>query len=299
MDSLMKNCRICPRNCGIDRTSGGVGFCKSDEKIKIARADLHFWEEPCISGEKGSGTVFFSHCNMKCVFCQNYTISTQNSGKVITINELCNIFLMLQEKGANNINLVTPTHYVPQIITALDMAKKKGLSLPILYNSSGYESAETIKMLDGYIDIYMPDFKYFNNKYAKKYSSAPDYFNIASIALSEMVQQIGKCEFDSNGIMKKGIIVRHLMLPGLLFDSKKIIDYLYKTYKNDIYISIMSQYTPLDTIPDSYPELKRNLPNGHYDALVEYALNLGVENAFIQEGESAKESFIPEFYSET
>lgn len=294
----MENCRLCPRNCGTNRSIGQTGFCGSDDKVKIARADLHFWEEPCISGENGSGTVFFSHCNMKCVFCQNYRISTDNQGKTITIDELSDIFLMLEEKGANNINLVTPTHYVPQIISAIELSKKNGLSLPFLYNSSGYETKETIQMLKGYIDIYLPDLKYFNNKYAVRYSSAPDYFEKASTAISEMVNQAGECLFNNDGIIQKGVIVRHLMLPGLLFDSKKILDYLHNTYKNKIYISIMSQYTPLDTIPDCFPELKRNLPLGHYEALVNYAIELGIENAYIQEGDSAKESFIPDFYTE-
>lgn len=295
---LMENCRICPRNCGVNRSIGRTGFCKSDNRIKIARADLHFWEEPCISGDAGSGTVFFSHCNMKCVFCQNYKISTENQGKVITSDELCNIFLMLQKKGANNINLVTPTHYVPQIIEAISIAKSKGLALPIVYNTSGYETVENIKMLKGYIDVYLPDFKYFDNKFSKKYSSCPDYFERASSALSEMVSQVGECQFDENGIIQKGVIVRHLMLPGLLFDSKKVIYYLYKTYGDKIFISIMSQYTPLDTIPDGFDELKRPLPKGHYDALCDYAIGLGITNAYVQDGDSAKESFIPEFYTE-
>lgn len=298
MDNLMECCNLCPRMCEKNRSAGETGFCKSDDKIKIARADLHFWEEPCISGSNGSGTVFFSHCNMKCVFCQNYNISTKNQGKIISEKELSEIFIMLQEKGANNINLVTPTHYVPQIIRALDTAKASGLKLPVLYNTSGYENTETIKMLDGYIDIYLPDLKYFDNKYAKKYSSCPDYFEKASTAINEMFSQVGKCKFDKNGLIKKGVIVRHLMLPGLLFDSKKVIDYLYSTYKDSVYLSIMSQYTPLSTIPDSFPELKRNLPKGHYDALIEYAAGLGVKNAYIQSGESAKESFIPEFYQD-
>ena len=294
----MEKCMLCPRMCNKNRTLGELGFCKSDDKIKIARADLHFWEEPCISGENGSGTVFFSHCNMKCVFCQNYNISIKNQGKQLSESELSDIFLELQKKGANNINLVTPTHYVPKIISALKMAKASGLNIPILYNTSGYENTDTIKMLDGYIDIYLPDLKYFNNKYAKKYSSAPDYFDKASSAISEMFSQVGECEFDENGLIKKGVIVRHLMLPGLLFDSKKVIDYLYSTYGDSIYMSIMSQYTPLSTIPDCYPELKRNLPKGHYDTLIDYAVGLGVKNAFIQSGESAKESFIPEFYED-
>jgi len=296
--NLLKNCKLCPRNCGVDRTSGETGFCKIDDKIKIARADLHFWEEPCISGETGSGTVFFSHCNMKCAFCQNYRISTENQGKIITQAQLCDTFLMLQQKGANNINLVTPTHYVPQIIEALKLAKAKGLSLPVVYNSSGYENVDTIKMLEGYVDVYLPDFKYYDNKYAIKYSSSPDYFEKASAAIFQMVKQTGSCCFDENGLIKSGVIVRHLMLPGLLFDSKKIIDYLYTNFGDKIYISIMSQYTPLDTISDKFPELKRNLPKGHYEALVNYAQDIGIVNAYIQEGDSAMESFIPEFYSD-
>lgn len=295
---FMDNCTLCPRNCGVSRSSGEVGFCKCDDKIKIARADLHYWEEPCISGKNGSGTVFFSHCNMKCVFCQNYKISTQNQGKTVSIDELSRLFLDLQEKGAHNINLVTPTHYIPQIVHSLDIAKKNGLYIPIVYNTSGYEKIESLRMLEGYIDIYLPDFKYFDNKYSMKYSSAPDYFKVASSALSEMTRQIGNIEFDKSGLMTKGVIVRHLMLPGLLFDSKKVIDYLYSTYKDSIYISIMSQYTPLHTIPDNFHELKRNLPEGHYDALINYAVELGIENAFTQDGASAKESFIPDFYDE-
>lgn len=295
---FMDNCTLCPRNCGVSRSSGEVGFCKCDDKIKIARADLHYWEEPCISGKNGSGTVFFSHCNMKCVFCQNYKISTQNQGKTVSIDELSRLFLDLQEKGAHNINLVTPTHYIPQIVHSLDIAKKNGLYIPIVYNTSGYEKIESLRMLEGYIDIYLPDLKYFDNKYSMKYSSAPDYFKVASSALSEMTRQIGNIEFDKSGLMTKGVIVRHLMLPGLLFDSKKVIDYLYSTYKDSIYISIMSQYTPLHTIPDNFHELKRNLPEGHYDALINYAVELGIENAFTQDGASAKESFIPDFYDE-
>jgi len=294
----MEKCMLCPRNCGVSRYKGETGFCNCDDKLKIARADLHYWEEPCISGKNGSGTVFFSHCNMKCVFCQNYNISTRNQGKIISISGLSRIFLELEEKGAHNINLVTPTHYIPMIIQALDMAKTSGLSIPVVYNTSGYEKVESLKLLEGYVDIYLPDFKYFDNKYALKYSSAPDYFQVASAALSEMTRQVGLPKFTKDGLMKKGVIVRHLMLPGLLFDSKKIIDYLYSTYKDSIYISIMSQYTPLDTVPDKFPELKRTLPKGHYDSLVDYAVDLGIKNAFIQDGASAKESFIPEFYTE-
>lgn len=295
---LLKNCTLCPRKCGVDRTSGELGFCKSTDKIKIARSALHFWEEPCISGENGSGTVFFSHCTMKCVYCQNYKISTQNCGKFVTADELADCFLNLERQGANNINLVTPTHFVLQIISAIEIARKKGLHLPIVYNTSGYENVETIKMLNGYVDVYLPDLKYFDDKYAVKYSNAKNYFKIASSAIKEMFNQVGKCQFDENGMIKKGVIVRHLMLPGLLFDTKKVLDYLFSEYGNDIYISIMSQYTPLSTLPEEFCELNKTLNPDHYNAMLDYAAKIGIENAYIQEGSSASESFIPDFYSE-
>ncbi len=291
---VLEHCELCPRKCGVNRSVGEVGFCGADNKLKIARADLHFWEEPCISGENGSGTVFFSCCNMKCVFCQNYCISTENKGKNVTCEELSEAFIKLQEKGANNINLVTPTHFVPQIIESLDIAKEKGLTLPVVYNCGGYEKVETIKKLSGYVDVYMPDMKYFSDKYAVKFSDAPNYFDTAKAALEEMFRQVGKPVFDENGIMQKGVIVRHMMLPGLLFDTKKIIDYLYNTYKDDIYISIMSQYTPMPNVKN-IPELDRKISEKQYETMVDYALDLGVKNAFIQEGSSATESFIPDF----
>ncbi len=291
---MLSHCMLCPRSCGVNRRNGQKGFCGADNKIKIARAALHFWEEPCISGEKGSGTVFFSCCSLKCVYCQNYNISTLGRGITITETELAEKFLILQEQGANNINLVTPTHYVEQIIKALDMAKAKGLKLPVVYNSSGYEIAETIKMLNGYVDIYMPDMKYYSDKYALEYSAAPNYFDTARKALEEMVLQTGKPEFDKNGIMQKGVIVRHMMLPGLLFDTKKIIDFLYNTYKDDIYISIMSQYTPMPNVKD-FSKLNRKINPRHYEAIINYCIDKGMKNVFVQEGESASESFIPEF----
>lgn len=224
MLELLENCKLCPRSCGVNRLNGKRGFCGALDKVRVARAALHYWEEPCISGEVGSGTVFFSYCTLKCVFCQNYNISQCEWGKEITIERLAEIFIELQEKGALNINLVTPTHYVPQIIEALRIAKDKGLKLPIIYNSSGYEKVETIKLLKGYIDVYLPDMKYFDTKYSTKYSKASSYFEYAKEAIKEMVNQVGEVEFDKNGIIKKGVIIRHLMLPGLLFDSKKIID---------------------------------------------------------------------------
>ena len=290
----LSHCTLCPRLCGADRINGELGYCRASAKIKIARSALHFWEEPCISGEHGSGTVFFSHCTLKCVFCQNYNISTENKGKIISVSELADCFLDLQTQGANNINLVTPTHYIPLIIQALDIAKANGLTLPILYNTSGYENAETIQALDGYIDIYMPDMKYFDNKYAIKYSNAPDYFNIAKSAIREMYNQVGKPVFDENGIMQKGMIIRHLMLPGLLFDTKKIIDYIYREYENNVYVSLMSQYTPLEHVK-RFPELNKKLNPKHYNAMIDYCANLGMENVYIQDGEAASESFIPPF----
>lgn len=231
---------------------------------------------------------------MKCVFCQNYDISTNNKGKTISVSELAEYFLDLQSQGANNINLVTPTHFVPLIINALDIAKIRGLNIPVLYNTSGYENVETLKALNGYIDIYMPDMKYFDDKYAAKYSNAPNYFNIAKAAVNEMFSQTGTPVFNRNGIMQSGVIIRHLMLPGLLFDTKKIMDYIFKTYKNDVYVSLMSQYTPLEHVKN-FPELNKKLNAKHYSAMIDYCASLGMENVYIQDGEAASESFIPPF----
>lgn len=291
---LLESCNMCPRNCGVNRLKDKVGYCGAGKNIRVARAALHYWEEPCISGSIGSGTVFFSFCTLKCAFCQNYNISQCSFGKEITIDRLSEIFLELQGKGALNINLVTPTHYVPQIIEALKIAKEKGLKLPIIYNSSGYEKVETIKLLKGYIDVYLPDIKYFDTKYSMKYSKAKDYFLYAKEAIDEMVNQVGEVKFDKNGIIKKGVIIRHLMLPGLLFDSKKIIDYIHSTYGNKVYISIMNQYTPLEHVK-VYPELNKSLNQKHYEALIDYAVSIEVENGFIQEEGTDKESFIPLF----
>ena len=297
MLTILEKCMLCPRNCQVDRKQGEKGFCHAGYDPRIARAALHFWEEPCISGSKGSGAVFFSHCSLKCVFCQNYEISQQDAGREVTIEQLGGIFLDLQKQGAHNINLVTPTHYVPQIIEALKLAKSKNLKIPIVYNSSGYETVQTIKLLQNFVDIYLPDLKYFDSKYSERYSQAPEYFYIASKAIDEMVSQVGPPVFDHNGLMKKGVIVRHLMLPGLLFDSKKIVDHLRKTYGNRIYLSIMNQYTPLKNI-SGYPEIDRTLPSAHYESFVQYAIRQGIGNAFIQEGDTAKESFIPSFNSD-
>ncbi len=296
MKDLLKNCRLCPRNCGINRLNGERGFCGAGKNVKVARSALHYWEEPCLSGKNGSGTVFFSECTLKCVFCQNRAISSYGIGEEITPKRLVELFLDLQNQGALNINLVTPTHFVPQIIEAIDMAKVHGLKLPVVYNTSGYENPSTIKLLKGYIDIFLPDFKYYNDSLALKYSKVKDYFKFATESLAEMVAQTGKPVFDANGIMQSGTIVRHMMLPKQLFDSKKVIDYLYSTYKNDIYISIMNQYTPTGDLTE-YPELQQTISPEYYNCLIDYALDSGVKNAFIQGENTASESFIPDFFN--
>ena len=288
------NCDLCPRGCSVDRYSNEIGYCGAGNRIKIARNALHYWEEPPISGTRGSGAVFFTYCNLHCVFCQNYEISKNHVGRYIDINELSDIFIDLQNQGAHNINLVTPTHYSDLLIKALEMAKINGLKIPVVYNCGGYESVEALKRLDGLVDIYLPDMKYYNDKYAIRYSKAKEYFKYCSMAISEMFKQTGKNIFDSKGIMQKGVIVRHLMLPGLLFDSKKIIDYLYKTYGDDIYISIMRQYTPMPHL-EGFEELNRTIIQKYYDSLIEYASELGIKNAFVQSGEAIGESFIPFF----
>lgn len=292
-DYLLKSCKLCPRECKVNRLEGELGFCGSSYSLKAARASLHFWEEPCLSGEKGSGTVFFSGCNMKCIYCQNYGISHENTGKEISIERLSDIFIELMNKGANNINLVTPTHFIPQIIEAVSMAREKGLALPIVYNSSGYEKAETIKLLSGIIDIYLPDIKYYNDKYSVKYSHAKNYFLYAKEAVSEMVRQVGPPTFDENGLMKSGVIIRHLMLPNLLFDSKKIVDYVYNTFHDSVFLSLMNQYTVTDNVKNS--ELDKTINPKLYDSLINYALSLGVNNGYIQENGTCSESFIPDF----
>lgn len=294
MLNLLNKCNLCPRGCNVNRNNDELGFCMMGNDLVVARAALHFWEEPIISGDNGSGTVFFSGCNLKCVFCQNYQISTNNFGKRITTKRLSEIFLELQEQGANNINLVTPTPFVPQIIEALKIAKQNGLNIPIVYNSSGYESIDTIKLLNGYIDIYLPDFKYFDNKYALKYSKCPNYFDYASTSLEEMVKQVGTPQFNKDGMLIRGVIVRHMMLPGLLEDSKKIIHYLVDKYNDDIFISIMNQYTPTNNL-DKYKEINKTVDKNDYEELIAYAIDLGIKNGFIQEGETQKTSFIPEF----
>lgn len=298
-------CNICPRKCNIDRDKG-TGYCLCSNEIMAARAALHMWEEPCISGDRGSGAVFFTGCNLRCVFCQNYDIAAAKKGKVISIERLAEIFLELQDKGANNINLVTPGHFAIQIIDALHIAKNNGLKIPIVYNTGAYEEVETIKLFDGLVDVYLPDLKYVSSELSGKYSNAGDYFIKASAVIKEMVRQTGKPQFFDKSdrlvkdkyveedIMKKGVIVRHLVLPENTKDSKEVVKYLYDTYKDDIYISIMNQYTPLKNVRE-FPEINRKVTEEEYDSVVDYAIDIGVNNGFIQEGETAKESYIPDF----
>lgn len=292
-------CNKCPRKCNKERREGDVssyGYCQVSVRPKVARAALHFWEEPCISGEEGSGTIFFSGCNLRCVYCQNVEIAAGVRGKEISVERLSEIFLELQEKGANNINLVTPSHYYPQIKEALLSAKEK-LHIPVIANTSSYDSAEGLRELDGLIDIYLADYKYVSTELAAKYSHAADYPQVAAEALNEMFRQVGEPDFDERGIMKKGMIVRHLLLPGCGVDSKKVLKYLYETFGDAVLISIMNQYTPLSHA-EKYPELNRRITEEEYEEIVDYAIELGIENGFVQEGETAEESFIPAFDGE-
>lgn len=282
-------CNQCPRKCNVDRTRT-VGYCKSLEEFRLSRAALHFWEEPCISGKNGSGAVFFSGCNLGCLFCQNYEISHENKGMTVSDDGLIKIFENLIEQGANNINLVNPTHYAVQLATLL---KKYKPSVPVVYNSSGYESTETLKLLDGLVDIYLPDFKYIRNDKALKYSRAEDYPEVAVRALEEMYLQREKTEFDENGIMKKGMIIRHLILPSNTNSSLKILDFINEKFPN-AYVSLMAQYTPCNDL-SAVPELDRKITEREYNKVVDYALNLGMDKIFIQSSESADEKFIPDF----
>ncbi|MBC8061789.1 MAG: radical SAM protein [Clostridiaceae bacterium] len=290
----LENCNLCPRDCGVNRLNSQLGFCGAGASVKLARVSLHHYEEPCISGQNGSGTVFFSNCSLRCVFCQNHQISQEGIGTEVTIEKLAKIFLELQNMKAHNINLVTPTHFVPQIIFAIKLSKKLGLTLPIIYNSSGYENLETIKMLKGYIDVYVPDLKYWSNKYAVKYSKVENYLSYTKVAIEEMFSQAPIINFNEAGLITKGVIIRHLMLPGLLFDSKKIIDYIENTYSNKVFISIMNQYTPMFKA-SSYPEIDKILNSDHYDALIDYALSKGITNGYIQDSGTSSKEFIPDF----
>lgn len=291
-------CNQCPRHCLVDRQVGKIGYCGETDAVRIGRAALHPWEEPVISGKNGSGTVFFSGCNLRCIYCQNVSIANSQVGRAITMEELSEVFLQLQEEGAHNINLVTPSHYTAQIRIALELAKKKGLHIPIVYNTGGYDSVESLRALEGLVDIYLPDMKYANPELAWQYSHAKDYLEINRLAIAEMVRQAGLPQIEeSTGLMKKGVIVRHLVLPGSVKNSKKVLEYLINTYKNDIFVSIMNQYTPMEQVKE-HPLLSRKVTKREYQKVIDYALELGLENGFLQEGETATASFIPEF-SET
>ena len=292
MNSLT-SCTLCPRNCGVDRTKI-TGFCGATDKPKLARAALHYWEEPCISGTDGSGTIFFSGCNLACQYCQNYNISTDRFGKEVTVDRLAEIFLELQNMGAHNINLVTPTPYLPHITKAIDAVRSK-INIPFVANTGGYEKPETIQILNGYIDIFLTDVKYKSAELSDKYSKAPDYFDYAISSLKEMLKVVGKPEFDKNGIMKSGVIVRHLVLPGCRNDSMEIISELKTLFGTDSFIlSLMSQYTPNGQLSD-YPEINRRITSFEYNSVVDCAYNAGFTDAYVQEKSSAKEEYTPPF----
>ena len=296
-EMLLQDCSLCPRQCHVNRISGKKGYCGMGSSIRAARAALHMWEEPCISGEKGSGAVFFSGCGLRCCFCQNRDIAIGDRGKEVSVERLADIFLELEQKGAANLNLVTGAHYVPQIIQALELARKKGCKLPVVYNSSGYEKVETLKLLEGYVDVYLPDMKYMDAKLAADFSHAPDYPEVAENAIREMVRQTGACVFGEEGYIRKGTIVRHLILPGHTKNSIAVLQYLHETYGDNIMISMMNQFTPVWK-QEKFPELNRKVTKREYEKVLNIALELGIENGYFQEGETAKESFIPAFDEE-
>ncbi len=288
------SCNLCPHNCKVNRLEGKIGRCKCNAKVKIALASLHYYEEPCISGKNGSGTIFFSNCNLNCKYCQNYEISQLGKGREIEIEELAKIFLAEQEKGANNINLVTPTSYVYHIIEALDIAKKNGLNIPIIYNTNGYENIETIKLLKGHIDVYLPDLKYYSNELSKKYSGIDNYFENATKAIKVMYEQVGTPVFNEDGIIQKGVIIRHLVLPNHILNSKHILKWIKENMPSDIYVSVMAQYFP--TYRAKEDELiNRKLTKKEYKQIEEYLYSLDLENGYIQELGEHEEEYVPKF----
>ena len=291
---LLKKCEICPHKCKVDRTNNKIGICKSKDTVKIAKFSLHKYEEPCVSGKNGSGTVFFSNCNLKCVFCQNYEISQLGKGTEIAIEQLANIFIKLQEMKANNINLVSPTSYAVQIIEAIKIAKNNGLEIPIIYNSNGYENIDTIRLLNGYIDIYLPDLKYADDELAKKYSKIDNYFEIATNAIIEMYKQVGGVVLDENGLIKKGVIVRHLILPNNIENSKKVLNWINENLSKDIFVSIMAQYFPTYKSIEEI-DLNRKLNRKEYERIIKYFDKLNIENGYIQEIEENEKKYVPDW----
>ncbi len=294
MIEKLSNCTICPHKCNVNRLKGNKGKCGCDNKLKIALASLHYYEEPCISGKNGSGTVFFTNCNFKCIYCQNYEISQLGKGREITIEELANIFLKQQEKGANNINLVTPTSYVYQIIEAIQIARKKGLNIPIIYNTNGYENEETIELLNGYIDVYLPDLKYYDNNLGKKYSGIDNYFSIATKAILKMYEQVGTPIFNENGIIQKGMIIRHLVLPNHLLNSKHILHWIKENMPNDVYVSVMAQYFPTYKAQED-KLINRKLTKKEYKEIENYLYLLDLKNGYMQELGEHEEEYVPDF----
>ncbi len=293
MLEILEKCTICPHNCGIDRTKNQIGRCKSKDTVKVALYSTHDFEEPCISGKKGSGTVFFSNCNLNCVFCQNYEISQQGLGKEITIEKLAEIFLEQQKKDVENINLVTPTSYVPQIIEAIKIARNNGLKLPIVYNTNGYEKVETLKMLEGYIDIYLPDFKYSDNALAKRLSKIDNYFEVTTEALKEMYRQTGKAVFNEDGIMQKGMIIRHLVLPNNILNSRRVLRWI-NDNMHEVYVSVMAQYFPTYKAKE-IEEINRKLTKEEFEEIESYLYRLDLENGFIQELGEHEEEYVPQW----
>ena len=290
---ILEKCAICPHNCGINRLNNQIGRCKSKDTVKVALYSTHNFEEPCISGKKGSGTVFFSNCNMNCVFCQNYEISQQGKGKEISIEELAEIFIKQQEKDVENINLVTPTSYVPQIIETIKIARKNGLKLPIVYNTNGYEKVETLKMLEGYVDIYLPDFKYSDDELGKRLSKVDNYFEIATEALKEMYRQTGKAVFNGEGIMQKGMIIRHLVLPNHILNSRRVLKWINENM-HDVYVSVMAQYFPTYKAKE-IDDINRKLTKEEYEQIENYLYRLDLENGYIQELGEHEEEYVPDW----
>ena len=287
------NCKLCPRNCGINREKH-IGACGANDKIKVALASIHLYEEPCISGVNGSGTVFFSNCNLRCVYCQNFKISREGFGKEITVERLADIFVEQQKRGANNINLVTPTMYVESIIPAIKLARKKGLSIPIIYNSSGYENSETIKKLKGYIDVYLPDFKYATDRLAFRYSGVNNYVESAISAISEMIKQVGKPVYNEKGIITKGVIIRHMILPNNVLNTKMVLKIISEKFSKDTVVSIMAQYFPTGNAKD-YPEINRKITKEELNEVEEYLERLSLNNGYIQELGEHEEEYVPLF----
>lgn len=291
---MLEKCQICPRDCKVNRLLGNKGYCKCDDKIKVALVSIHDYEEPCISGKNGSGTVFFSNCNLNCVFCQNYEISQEGKGKEVTIERLAEIFIEQQSRGVNNINLVTPTMYVYQIIEAIKIAREKGLKIPIIYNSNGYENVETIKLLEGYIDVYLPDLKYYSDLVSVKYSKAPHYFEIAKEAIKEMLRQVGNPVFNDEGIIQKGVIIRHLVLPNHIQNTKNILKWIKENLNEGVYVSVMAQYFPTYKAKE-IEGLDRKLTNKEYKEVEKYLYSLDIENGYMQDLGKHEEEFVPCF----